>query len=99
MQLPIIHKGEDMSEIFIEMIGFMAGFLIAVSMIPQAIKSYKTKSVKDISLLMLFIIMVGTGLWVIYGFLITSYPIMAMDGFGFIINLILIVIKLRHEKI
>jgi len=79
-------------------IGFTAGFLIAVSMIPQVIKSYKTRSVKDISFLMLFIIMFGTALWVIYGVLIKSFPIIIMDGFGFLVNLILIFLKIRYEK-
>jgi len=79
-------------------IGFAAGFLIAVSMIPQVIKSYKTKSVEDISPLMLFVIGIGTALWVIYGILITSFPIIAMDGFGFLVNLILIYMKIVYRK-
>jgi len=81
-----------------DIIGFAAGLLIAISMIPQVIKSYKTRSVKDISFLMLFIIMLGTALWVIYGVLISSLPIIAMDGFGFFVNLILIFMKIKYEK-
>lgn len=70
-----------------DVIGFAAGFLIAVSMLPQVVKSYGTKSVKDISFLMLCTIMVGTALWVIYGAMIMSLPIIAMGGFGFLVNL------------
>lgn len=81
-----------------DIIGFAAGILIAVSMIPQMMKSYETKSVKDISFLMLFIIGVGTALWVTYGILITSFPIIAMDGFGFCINLILIYMKTIYRR-
>lgn len=81
-----------------DIIGFAAGFFIAVSMIPQVVKSYKTKSVEDISFLMLIIIMIGTLLWTIYGILIKSLPIIVMDGFGFLINLILIFIKLQYGK-
>ncbi|MCX6814578.1 MAG: SemiSWEET transporter [Candidatus Aenigmarchaeota archaeon] len=81
-----------------DLIGFAAGFLIAISMIPQVIKSYKTKSVEDISFLMLFIIMLGTALWVIYGILITSFPIIVMDGFGFFVNFVLIYMKIKYRK-
>jgi MtN3 and saliva related transmembrane protein len=78
-------------------IGFAAGFLIAISMIPQVLKSHRTKSVKDISFLMLFIIMIGTALWVIYGVMITSLPIIAMDGFGLLVNLLLILMKIKYR--
>lgn len=79
-------------------IGFIAGFLIAISMVPQLIKSYKTKKVEDVSFLMLFIILLGTFLWVIYGMLIVSFPIIAMDGFGFFITLILVFMKIKYDK-
>jgi len=79
-------------------IGFAAGFLIAVSMIPQVIKSYKTKSVEDVSFLMLIIIALGAFLWTIYGTLIKSLPIMVMDGFAFFVNLLLIFIKIKYRK-
>lgn len=81
-----------------DIIGFAAGLLIAISMIPQVIKSHKTKSVDDISFSMLSIIGLGTALWVTYGILITSYPIIVMDGFGFFVNLILIYMKIKYQK-
>ncbi len=87
-----------MNEIIVNLVGFVAGILIAISMIPQAIKSYKTKNVEDISFYMLFIIGIGTFLWVTYGILIVSYPIIAMDGFGFLVNLVLIYMKIKYTK-
>ena len=81
-----------------DIVGFTAGILIAVSLIPQLIKSYKTRSVRDISFLMLIIIMLGTALWVVYGILIKSVPIIVMDGFGFLVNLALIFMKIRYKK-
>lgn len=79
-------------------IGFAAGFLIALSMLPQVLKSYRTKSVGDLSFLMLLIILLGTALWVVYGFLIESLPLIAMDGFGFAVNLVLILMKISYGK-
>ena len=79
-------------------IGFVAGFFIAVSMIPQVIKSYKTKSVEDISFLMLIIIALGAFLWTVYGMLIKSLPVAIMDGVAFFIGLTQIFIKMKYRK-
>lgn len=40
-----------MNELIINAIGFTAGFLMAITMVPQIIKSLKTKRVGDISFL------------------------------------------------
>ena len=34
----------------IQLTGYLAGFIIAISLIPQVIQAWKTKSTKDISL-------------------------------------------------
>lgn len=81
-----------------DIIGFAAGILIAVSMIPQVAKAYKTKSVQDLSFLMLLIIALGTAFWMAYGIMIASLPIVTMDGFGFLVNAVLIFMKIRYGK-
>lgn len=63
-----------------DLIGYIAGALIIVSFVPQIIKSYKTKSVKDLSLLMLALIISATLLWIVYGFMIDSKPVIAVNG-------------------
>ena len=51
----------------IELIGFSAGLLVAISSFPQIIKSWKTKSTKDIALSWLLINIGGQVLWTTYG--------------------------------
>lgn len=82
----------------VDIIGFLAGILISVSIVPQIVKSLKTKKVKDISLLMLLILIAGEFLWIIYGIAISSYPIIAMDGFAFIATIIMLYIKIRYKQ-
>jgi len=83
---------------FEDLIGFVAGFLVSICLIPQVIKSHKTKKVRDISFLMLLILLIGEILWVIYGILIKSLPIIAMDSFGGFVNLILVFMKMKYKK-
>lgn len=62
-----------------DIIGYIGGIFIMISFIPQVIKSYKTKSVKDLSLAMLIMTLIGTFFWLIYGIIISAMPIIAMN--------------------
>ncbi len=63
----------------IEMIGYIAGILTAISFIPQAILTIKTQNTKSISLMMYIIFSTGILLWLIYGIVINSMPIIAAN--------------------
>ena len=65
---------------FVSLTGFAAGTLCTLAYLPQALHSFRTKSVRDISLLMLISLNVGLVLWVAYGFLIHSLPIILPNG-------------------
>ncbi len=56
-------------------IGLMAGLCTTVAFLPQAVKTWRTKSAKDLSLGMYSIFCIGIILWLIYGFLISNLPI------------------------
>jgi len=62
--------------IAIELIGYIAGLTVALSLTPQVIKAWKTKSTKDISIGWTVIYAIGVTLWVIYGIGIRSFPVM-----------------------
>lgn len=48
-------------------IGTIGAILTSVGFIPQILKALKLKEMKDISIIMLLIIFVGTALWIVYG--------------------------------
>ncbi len=87
-----------MNGLIVNIIGFTAGFLMAVTMVPQIIKSLKTKSVEDISLLMLIIYVISALLWMIYGILIKSLPVAITDGFAFLVSSTQLYIKIKYTK-
>ena len=81
----------------LELVGYMAGFLVAVALFPQVIKSWKTKSTKDISILWNFILMLGLSLWVVYGIINDIVPIQIFTSIEFLMTLSLLVLKLRYN--
>ena len=56
-------------------LGYIAGALTSISMLPQAIKSYKLRETRDISLPMIGILFTGLFLWLIYGIIIKDGPL------------------------
>jgi MtN3 and saliva related transmembrane protein len=59
----------------ITIIGFAAAALTTVAFIPQVLKVWRTRSAADISLGMYCLFTLGVALWLVYGILIYSWPI------------------------
>jgi len=82
---------------YIAVVGFAAGTLCTLAYLPQALHSFRTKSVRDISLIMLVSLNIGLLLWVAYGFLIHSLPIILPNAVTFFLAFPLLVMKLRFS--
>jgi MtN3 and saliva related transmembrane protein len=78
--------------------GFAAGTLCTLAYLPQALHSFRSKSVRDLSLLMLISLNVGLLLWVGYGFMIHSLPIILPNAVTFFLSAPLLVMKLRYRE-
>jgi MtN3 and saliva related transmembrane protein len=81
-----------------DIVGFTAGIFTSINIIPQIIKSIKTKEVEDISLWMFIVYDVGLFLWVSYGLMISSLPIILMDGLAFLSSILMTYIKIKYNK-
>jgi MtN3 and saliva related transmembrane protein len=81
----------------IEYIGFIAGFCTTIAFIPQLINIINTRSTKDISLLMYIIFCTGLVLWIIYGCLNYSYPIIIANTITLLLAVIIITMKLKWK--
>ena len=81
---------------YVELVGFAAGILTTIALLPQVIKIWKTKSTKDISLGMFITFTTGIFLWLIYGILINSTPIILANIVTFILSLTILVFKIRY---
>ncbi len=56
-------------------IGFLAAILTTVAFVPQILKIWRARSAKEVSLGMYSVFTLGVALWLAYGILIHSWPI------------------------
>lgn len=78
-------------------IGFIAAILTTGAFLPQAIKIIKTKKTEDISLIMYSILTAGVFLWLIYGILIKSLPVIVANGITFVFVLTILILKMKYN--
>lgn len=82
----------------VEIIGITAGVLSCTTFLPQVIKTYKSKSTEDVSLLMFIIAALGSALWLIYGILIESFALTFTNIIVLIFSLIMLFLKVKYRK-
>ncbi|PIP75476.1 hypothetical protein COW86_03545 [Candidatus Kuenenbacteria bacterium CG22_combo_CG10-13_8_21_14_all_39_9] len=74
----ITHTNHFNNMTYIDLLGYAAGILVVISLLPQAVKSWKIKSTRDISLSRYVIYVMGLILWVIYAVIIQNGPVTVM---------------------
>ena len=79
-----------------EIAGFIAGILVATSLLPQVIKSWKTKSTGDISISWSLMSLGGQTMWIVYGVLISSLSLIVMSSITLSMALSVFFLKLRY---
>ena len=80
-----------------EIIGHLAGFLVAVALTPQIIKVWRTKSTKDISIIWTLILMTGLLLWVTYAIINSITPLALFGTIEFLLSFTLFLFKLKYK--
>ncbi|MBI4440463.1 hypothetical protein HY638_05810 [Candidatus Woesearchaeota archaeon] len=80
----------------IELVGYAAMVVMALSLTPQVIKSWRTKSTKDISILWNSLYIFGLVLWLVYGIGINSWPLVGGAVIESVLAISLIVLKVRY---
>lgn len=83
---------------FIDFLGFSAGICVTISVIPQIWKVWKTKKVKDISLLTFSVLTFGIALWVVYGVLKNDMPIIVTNSISLLLNIVMVYFIIYYEK-
>ena len=82
---------------YVEIIGFAAGTLTTIALLPQVIKAWKTKLTRDVSLLWAVALTIGVFLWLVYGVFIKSLPIIIANVFTFILAVTVLVLKMKYK--
>ncbi|MFA4861493.1 SemiSWEET family sugar transporter [Methanoregula sp.] len=81
----------------IVVVGSIAGILTTISFVPQVARAWKLKETRDLSLAMLLLFSAGVLLWTLYGFWVSSLPIIAANTVTFFLILVLIWLKIRYK--
>ncbi len=82
---------------YIDIIGYIAGLLVVLSLLPQTIKSWRTKSTKDLSLWRYIIYCLGLILWISYAVIIDNGPVAVMNGAGLVLAFSILYLKIRYK--
>ena len=82
----------------IEFFGYFAAILTTLAFLPQLIKTLKTQKAEDVSLITLIMFLTGVLSWIIYGYKISSTPILIANIITFILNLLILIFKISFSK-
>ena len=82
----------------VDIFGYFAAILTTVAFLPQLIKTLKTKKADDVSLTTLILFIVGVLSWIIYGYKISSTPILIANLITLILNLLILISKVYFSK-
>jgi len=82
---------------YLTVLGLIAATLTSLSGLPQVIKSWKTKSTKDLSLTMVVQFLAGITLWMIYGFFKKDVAILFAQTVAYIFYISLLILKIKYK--
>ena len=80
----------------ITIIGMIAGTCTTISFLPQVLKIIRTKHTSDLSMPMYLIFSFGVFMWLCYGVIINSLPVILANGVTFILSICILVAKIKY---
>jgi MtN3 and saliva related transmembrane protein len=81
----------------IQLLGLAAGCCTTIAFLPQVVKTWKSRSAKDLSLSMFSIFCIGVALWLVYGFMVQDIPVIAANMVTLMLASTLLFFKLRFK--
>ncbi|MCW8397357.1 SemiSWEET family transporter [Legionella sp. PATHC038] len=77
--------------------GIIAFITSFIGLLPQIIKSLKTRSTHDLSMLMLVNYFICSLAWIIYGSSTDSFFVISSNAVGLIVSVLLILLKRHYD--
>jgi MtN3 and saliva related transmembrane protein len=81
----------------IDIIGTLAAILTTSSFVPQAWHTFRTRDVRGISLGMYSVFTVGVACWLVYGLLLSAWPIVIANCITLALAATILTMKLRYR--
>ena len=83
---------------WITVLGAAAGLCTVGSFVPQVVKAWREGDTNAISLRMYLVLVAGFVLWLGYGLLIGSWPIILVNAGNLVLSAAILWLKLRDSK-
>lgn len=83
---------------WVMILGLVAGIFTTIAVLPQLLKAWRTKKVKDVSLGTYLVLIMGLALWIVYGIILKDFPIIATNGTALVLNGIMLWMLFRFGK-
>lgn len=90
-------KNAVVSSFSLDILGWIAGTLTTIAFFPQLLKTWTTKSAKDVSLAMMITFCIGVFLWLLYGLTINAMPVVVTNSVTLILALLILILKIRYK--
>ena len=76
-------------------VGYAAAILTTISFVPQVLKVWRTRSARDVSLGMYSLFTLGIFIWLVYGVLIESWPVILANFVTLVLAGMVLAMKLK----
>jgi MtN3 and saliva related transmembrane protein len=83
---------------WVEIAGHTGAVLSGITFIPQVYKAWKTKSVGDLSLTMMLIVISSTVIWLLYAISLMLWPVIIANCIVGLLSLVLVYFKFTFPK-
>ena len=82
---------------FIDIVGYVAAALTTIAFVPQALTSWRTRDLSGVSLPMYSIFTAGVAMWLAYGVMLGSWPIIIANSVTLALSGAVLVLKVMHR--
>ncbi len=87
-----------MSDWLVEAVGSVAAMCTTISFLPQVVRTWRTRSVGDISLFMYLVLCIGLCLWLVYGLFIGSKPMIVANAVSLVLAGVVLAMRIMFAK-
>ncbi len=81
----------------IDLVGYVAAILTTIAFVPQALTSWRTRDLSGVSLPMYSIFTAGVAMWLAYGVMLGSWPIIAANAITLALSGTVLTLKVLHR--
>ena len=82
----------------LDLLGYVAGALTTAAFVPQLVKTWRSRSAGDLSYGMMSVFSTGVALWLAYGIVLESWPVILANAVTLVLALAILALKFRFER-